>query len=202
MIAEFNRIREGELYNRRSGETRVNLYITLLSLTIAGLVGLWELAAPQDALAVRAFSFIALIALSFMSLVGMVTLRLLAERWRLTVLYLRKLARIRQWFADQDQSLHGNLVYSIDEESPSFVSEGFLSSSLVTLVSVLNSVSVAASAVSLLVVLAPSVSLLRVAVVGACVPIAVWVIQRRVVTQKLYRLEEDKYAAFPWDGKS
>lgn len=196
MLAEFGRIQAGELYNRSSGETRVNLYITFVSLTGASIVTLRQLTDVHDLIALQTFYFVALIALLFVSLIGTITFRLLLERWRLTIIYLRKLARIRRWFVTHDLALRGNLVYPTDETYPPFVSKRFMSSSLITVVSVMNSVSVAASSMFLLAILFPSISFVVVAVSGGLIAIVAWLIHRASAMKILSDLEKDSHAAF------
>lgn len=196
MLAEFGRIQAGELYNRSSGETRVNLYITFVSLTGASIVALRQLTDVHDLIALQTFYFVALIALLFISLIGTITFRLLLERWRLTVIYLRKLARIRRWFVAHDLSLHGNLVYPTDETYPPFVSKRFMSSSLITLVSVMNSVSIASSSMFLLAILFPSLSFVVAALSGGVIAIVAWLVHRASAMKTLSNLEKDPHAAF------
>jgi hypothetical protein len=59
MLAEFNRITQGEIYNRTSGESRVNLYITLLSFTGGGIVALRQFAANSPTFTVETFYAVA-----------------------------------------------------------------------------------------------------------------------------------------------
>jgi len=196
MLAEFGRIQAGEIYDRTSGETRVNLYITLVSFTGASIVAFRQLTNTQDPSSVHAFYFIATGASLFISLLGTITFRLLLERWHLTIIYLRKLARIRRWFATHDQSLHGNLAYTTDETFPSFESEKFLSVSLITLVSIINSVSIAASAMFLLATIYPSIYLLALAILGVVTTIAAWLTHHAFALRILSEFEKDKNVAF------
>ena len=91
MLAEFNRIQAGEIHNRGSGDSRVNFHITLLSLIGGGIIALRQATNFQDPLAVQTFYLISAFALLFSSAFGIIIFRLLLERWRLTVIYLRKL---------------------------------------------------------------------------------------------------------------
>ena len=202
LLTEFTRIQEGESYNRSSGELRVNLYLTLVSLAGASLVGLWKLVDRQSLASLREFYLSAFIILSFVSLIGMIVFKLLLQRWRLTIVYLRKLARIRRWFTEQDPSLLDHLVYSTDDTEPSFKSRQFLSSSLLTLVSVLNSISFTASLVFLVLTLFFSFFLSPAGVwtlglLGIVASVAVWLGQRQFASVKLSRLEENEFSAFP-----
>jgi hypothetical protein len=197
MLAEFSRIQEIESYNRSTGETRVNLYITLVSLISGFLVALRELTDPQDILALRSFFFIGFLASGFMSLIGIVSFQLLIERWKLSIIYLRKLARIRRWFVKQDTPLQNDLVYSANERSPSFVSKSFLSSSLITLVSLLNSVAVSAAIIFFIGILHPYMRWGLVTIVGIISAIVAWVLQRRLALTKLSKFEKDEHIAFP-----
>lgn len=197
MLAEFKRIQVGEIYNRSSGESRVTLYITLLSLISAGLVALLKLTDLKDPTSVKSFYFISFIALLLASLVGTVSFKLLLERWRLTVIYLRKLARIRRWFLTKDQSLGRSLVYATDEAYPSFSSKRIMSSSLMTFVAVLNSVTIAASIMFLSVLVRPQLSALPVGILGAIAATVVWFAQRSFARRIMNRYDRDENAAFP-----
>jgi len=118
MLAEYNRITEQEIYHRKTGESRVKLYLTLASLVGAGLVAFRQATDIQNPVALREFYCVSFIALLFVSLIGIIVFKLLLERWRVTVIYLRKLTRIRKWFADLDPNLNSGLVYPTDETKP------------------------------------------------------------------------------------
>jgi hypothetical protein len=191
MLAEFNRIQAGELYNRSKGDERVSSYITLISLVGGGIVALQQLVNQQE------FYFIAFIGSTFVSLIGTVAFRMLLERWRLTVIYLRKLARIRGWFVRQDPTLRGNLAYTTDETYPSFVSMGLLSSSLITLVLTLNGVSIAATAIFLVAMIFPTANLWVLAILGSSIAILAWFVKYALASKALRKLQEDSHIAIP-----
>ena len=197
MLAEFGRIQAGEIYNRNNGETRVNLYLTLLSFVGASIVALWQLTAPKDFSSLQTFLSIGFIAFLFVSLIGTITFRLLIERWHLTVIYLRKLARIRRWFLAQDIALENNLVYTTDETYPSFISKNLLSSSLITLISLLNSVTIATTIIFIIKLLFLNLAFLSIGFLGIAIAFIVWFTQRLFAIKTMSELEKDKNAAFP-----
>lgn len=201
MLAEFSRIQAGEIHNRSSGDSRVNLYITLLSLIGGGIIALRQTTNFQDPHAMQLFSGISAFALLFSSVFGLVTFRLLLERWRLTVIYLRKLARIRRWFLARDPSLSEGLVYPTDETYPPYVSKRLLSSSLTLLVSLLNCLSISGSVVFLSALILPSTSILLSGIIGILVACIVWFAQRSYAMRVLRGFERDKYAQAPF-GKN
>lgn len=196
MLAEFNRIQSGESYNRSNGDTRVNLYLTLLSITIGSLITLWQLTDKQNFSAVQFFYAATSIFLIFVSMIGIIVFRLLLERWKLSIIYLKKLARIRRWFLQQDISIKDFLVYTTDEGYNTFSSKGFMSSSLVTLVSLLNSICISIAVGFLVKVLFTDLDLsFFVSVVPAS--IAILLLHRMSIRLSMRRLDQDKYAAFP-----
>lgn len=201
MLAEFDRIQAGEIHNRSSGDSRVNLHIMLLSLIGGGIIALRQATNFQDPLAVQTFYLISAFALLFSSAFGIITFRLLLERWRLTVIYLRKLARIRRWFLARDPSLSESLVYPPDETYPPYVSKRFLSSSLILIVSILNCLSIGGFAMFLSALILPSASILPVGAFGSLIACMIWFIQRLFAMRILKSFERDKYAQAPF-GKN
>jgi hypothetical protein len=200
MLAEFNRIQEGELLNRSGGDTRVNLFVTIFSISCAGLVTLRQITNvtnPQELLHFRA---IALAAFLFLFVVGFSVLRMLIGRWVLTIIYLRKLARIRRWFAKYDRSLMDYLVYSIDETKPSFLSRNFLSSSIITLVITMNSLSLASSFVFTLLILDSPNNFSMMLILGLVTGLSVILLQRVFIARILSRHQSDDFCTFPADS--
>jgi len=201
MLTEFTRIQAAELYNRSSGDSRVNLYITVLTFICAGIVALRQIIISDKQLSLQSYYFISFIALMFVSLVGILTFRMLLERWHLTVIYLRKLARIRRWFAAQDSSLKNNLAYTTDEKYPSFISKKFLSSSLITFISILNSFTIITMFVFLIAIFFPYVRLIILFPIGVIGIIIIWFIKRILALKLMSKLKEDKYGNILPDEK-
>jgi len=201
MLAEFGRIQAGEIHNRSNGDSRVNLHVTLLSLLGGGIVALHQttdFAKPGE---VRSFSFISAFALFFMSILGIIIFRLLLERWRLTVIYLRKLARIRKWFLAKDPSLEPSLVYPTDESYPPYLSKRFLTSSLILIVSLLNCMSIGSFTAFGSLLIIPSVTVVLAGIIGLIVGIIVWFLQRSLAIRILQGFENDEYTKAPF-GKN
>jgi hypothetical protein len=196
MLTEYNRITEVEIYNRNTGESRVKLYLTLVSLVGAGLVALRQATDIQKTVASQEFYCVSFIALFFVSLVGIIVLKLLLERWRLTVIYLRKLARIRRWFTELDPTLHGGLAYSTDETKPTFASKGLLSSSLVTLILVVNGLPIAGSILFIVLLFKPTMSILSTIILCGIIVTVVWLLQLVIAWKRLNSIEKAESAEF------
>jgi hypothetical protein len=198
MLVEFQRIQQGEIYNRSRGESRVSLFVTLCSI-VGGLVAvLSQLVDFENPISLKIFFVTIMVAALFLAVIGFVTYELLIERWRLTVVYLRKLARIRRWFADQDPSLQGKLVYSVSDTYPPYLSKRLLSSSLMTLISILNCALIATALGSLLMLINIK-SRIWVGIFSLVLGIAGWFIHKCIAVWKLKRLEKGVGITIPPD---
>ncbi|KPV53443.1 hypothetical protein SE17_09620, partial [Kouleothrix aurantiaca] len=133
----------------------------------------------------------------FLSLIGFSILRMLIGRWILTIIYLRKLSRIRRWFVKNDIELKNYIVYGIDDNEPSFVSHTFLSSGLVSLMMILNGSSIGCSLVFALLAFFPQVEFLVILLAGLIVVLAILVLQRIYVLRGLRDKQRESNPAFP-----
>ncbi len=194
MLAEYNRIHALEMFIRETGVKRIHLYISIMSLSLAGLTFLTHFVSNQQQI-----FFIASITFVFLAMIGYITLNWLVQRWILSVIFLRKLARIRRWFVEQDPELVNRLVYSDDEYKPSFLSNEILSRSLITLVLILNSVFASVGcAFAVVALITPSFMggvLLASMVIGTAG--FLWFLQKKKIVLLLERMEKDPFAAFP-----
>lgn len=194
MLAEYNRIHALEMFVRETGVKRIHLYISIMSLVLAGLTFLAHFVSNQ-----KQTFLVASIALVFLAIIGYITLNWLVQRWILSVIFLRKLARIRRWFVERDPELVNRLVYSDDEHKPSFFSDEILSRSLITLVLILNSVFASVGcAFAVMAIITPSFMgsvLLAGMVIGAAG--FLWFLQKRKIVLLLERMEQDPFVAFP-----
>jgi hypothetical protein len=203
MLAEFERIKSIEAANRATGEVRVRLLITMVSFTFTAVVALWQFVNLSSVMELREFFIVAFFAFLFVSLIGMATFRLLAQRWILSVILLRKLARIRKWFVLQDPSIVEHLVYSIDTDKPSFKSSALFSSSLFSLVVIINGAVFFATASFFLLGLILFFSSLTVYLfmaticAGLLVWLASWFVMKRSLMNQLEKKEREKHPAFP-----
>lgn len=197
MLAEFNRIQEAESYARTHGESRFNIFLTLVSVVGAGLVALWERSLTQSVISIQDFYIVAALASAFIVMIGFMTFSTFLHRWRLTVIYLRKLARIRNWFVERDSQLQNGLVYSTDDTKPSFLQKSFLSSSLMTLVILLNCFFSGALFFFSLSMTLLNTQLGLAFVGGFLIAFLTWLAQRTYFARFLRRLERDPFAAFP-----
>lgn len=197
MLAEFNRIQLAEKSNRDSGDRRINLYLTLISIIITGVIILRQIITIQKTSTMKEFYFAVFIALLFLLLMGIVILRLLLERWRLSIIYLRKLARIRNWFVEKDKSLLPYLVYSINDSKPSFISKNFLSSSLITLVIVLNSIFISTSIIFSIMLLFNKLSIEYTIILSGILCVFVIFLQCKLIKKTFIKFEKDKDSSFP-----
>lgn len=150
----------------------------------------------------QTFYIISAFGLLFSSIFGIITFRLLLERWRLTVIYLRKLARIRRWFLVRDPSLNEGLVYPADETYPPYVSKRFLSASIVLIVSILNCLSIGGYIVFLSILISPSLGMLRLGTIGIIVACVVWLTHKLFAKRMLESFEKDEYAQAPFGKNS
>lgn len=203
MLAEYSRIQESESHNRNSGETRFNIYLTLVSISFAGAWTFWGTIDKLSANELRQFYFVSLLISLFLFFIGWQTFKLFISRWQLTVIYLRKLARIRKWFLNLDSSLRSGLTYSIDETKPSFLSKSFFSSSLLTLIVVLNCTFVAVIALMIILLIIPNlVSVISIALICLTVFLVTLFVHYQSYKKYVLKLEKDEFAAFPKPLKS
>jgi len=170
----------------------------LVSVAYAGLWAFWGTLDKQCVDEVKKFYFISLIISSFLLLVGWQTYRLFISRWRLTIIFLRKLARIRKWFLELDPVLESGLTYGTDETKPSFLSRPFFSSSLLTLVAIINCIfMVIVILMSILLIFSPLTPIASYILICLFSALVTLFLQYRIFVKAVTRLERDKFAAFP-----
>lgn len=198
MLAEYSRIKESELHNRSSGETRFNIYLTLVSVSFAGAWTFWGTVNKQSADEIKQFYFVSIVISMFLFFTGWQTFYLFISRWQSTVIYLRKLARIRKWFLSLDSSLQNGLTYSTDEKKPSFLSKSFFSSSLLTLVVMLNCTFLTFTVLLIILLtvanLIPNILIITIGIIIFL--LTLWM-QYQSYKKHITKLEKDDFVAFP-----
>ena len=130
-------------------------------------------------------------------------LKLFVFRWQLTVIYLRKIARIRKWFLNLDTALQNGLIYNTDETKPSFLSKSFFSLSLLTLVVILNCAFMAVTVLMIFLLTIPHlISTESLRLVCLLVLLITLFAQYQYYMKFMSKLEKDKFAAFPNPSKT
>jgi hypothetical protein len=195
MLAEYNRIHQNELQNRSLGGDRFNYYLTLLTFIGAALVAYRQLFTGNSTTELQEFLSVALGALVFVSLIGGMLLRLLLERWRLSIIYLRKLAKIRTWFLKNDINLtQQDLIYGVDDTKPSFYSKRFLASSLAQFALVLNTLTLSTSATLLVKLIYWMIVPSQLIITAITSFTVIYVLQRQLVVRAMKRMEIEETA--------
>lgn len=196
LLTEYNRISKLDLDNRSQGETKFNIYLTLVSIFIACLITIWEATDKSLLNEIHNFFLILLLISIFLLFIGWNIFILYVSRWRLNVIYLRKLARIRKWFLDLDSNLENGLTYGIDETKPSFISKRMFFSSFITFVVIFNCsfASVTFFSVIKLIEIEYSRNYL---ILNICIFLFVFFVHYFVFIKKAIKFEKDTHVAFP-----
>jgi hypothetical protein len=133
MIAEHQRLAELYLYNSEMGEKRTSLYVSIVSLGAAGLIGLAQFVeAPM-------LVWPANVVLSGMLILGMLTFQRLIERRIRAVENLRALNRIHRYFVDKDAELANYFYWPPCDDIPSFHGKGGAFAGLRDVIAFINS---------------------------------------------------------------
>lgn len=197
LLAEYSRIQELEVHNRDSGNTRFNIYLTLISISSAGLWTFWGTLNKQSISELNQFYLICLLVTVFLSLIGLQAFRIFVNRWVFSVIYLRKLSRIRKWFLDRDSSLRSGLTYTVDETKPSFLLKSVFSLNLLALVVVFNSTFISIATWMLMLLIDFRLSTVWYLAICLLVFFSSLFCEQYVFKKILIKQENDAYAAFP-----
>jgi hypothetical protein len=133
MIAEHQRLAELYLYNSEMGEKRTSLYVSIVSLGAAGLIGLAQFVeAPM-------LVWPANVVLTGMLILGALTFQRLIERRIRAVENLRALNRIHRYFVDKDPELADYFYWPPCDDIPSFHGKGGAFAGLRDVIAFINS---------------------------------------------------------------
>jgi len=133
MIAEHQRLVELYLYNSEMGEKRTSLYVSIVSLGAAGLIGLAQFVeAPM-------LVWPANVVLTGMLVLGVLTFQRLIERRIRAVENLRALNRIHRYFVDKDPELADYFYWPPCDDVPAFHGKGGIFAGLRDVIAFINS---------------------------------------------------------------
>ncbi|MBN1147680.1 MAG: hypothetical protein JXA78_10530 [Anaerolineales bacterium] len=133
MIAEHQRLAELYLYNSEMGEKRTSLYVSIVSLGAAGLIGLAQFVDTPMLV------WPANIVLTGMIVLGALTFQRLIERRVRAVENLRALNRIHRYFVDKDSELADYFYWPPCDDVPPFRSKGGIFAGLRDVIAFINS---------------------------------------------------------------
>jgi len=195
LIAEFQRIKDKEINNNSVAEIRLNLYFAVTYSAITGVIILKEILDKSSLFDVTMFCKISLLASLFVFIFGELTFLSLLYRWYLSVVYLRKLARIRKWFLEKYEYSSAVLVYSANENKPSYIPPLYVTGTSL-MVMLTNMIAFGLLSTFLLCLLGVQINNFIVGLIVIFV-IMLAFIHIYVVIYKIKRLENMKYSAFP-----
>ena len=198
LLQEYSYIQELEIYNKKNGDTRFNYYLTFISIISTGLLVYWVNIDQHSLSEVQNFNILSFSMMLIILFVGWQILIMFIERWCLTIINLRKLARIRKWFLERTPCIKRGLVSGVDDTKPLFTTKKFFSSSLLTLISVFNSISFSIVIIQMLKIISLFIdsNLLNYLLLIICF-ILMMIMQYYFYRMKINRFEEDKSIAFP-----
>ena len=119
MLAEMNLLSEFRRISDETAEGRLNMLITVASISGGALLILAQLETSLEGLVT-----VLMVASALIWLLGLMTYRRLLGRVLVVTRYLRALNRIRRYFVDQDRRIETNLSLPITDSLPSHVALG------------------------------------------------------------------------------
>lgn len=184
MIAEHQRLSDLYLYNTDMGERRTSMYISVISLGAAGLIGLAQLV---DA---TILYWPATLLLLGMLVLGLLTFYRLIERRMRAVENLRAINRIHRYFVEKQPELAQYFYWAPCDDLPSFRSKGGAFAGLRDIVALLNSLFGGFLGGELLASAWQSLPLAAPLLVGAALTLALWVLHQRYEDARLKSADE------------
>ena len=168
MIAEHQRLAELYLYNSEMGEKRTSLYVSIVSLGAAGLIGLAQFVdAPL-------LVWPANVVLTGMLVLGALTFQRLIERRIRAVENLRALNRIHRYFVDKDAELANYFYWPPCDDVPAFHGKGGAFAGLRDVIAFINSLFAGFLSGEMVAALCPGLHTLAPVSVGFIIGIALW----------------------------
>ena len=135
LLAEHERLSALFLYNSDLGEKRITAYLTLVSLSVGGLLGLSQLHPDRTTLLELSAGIMAGI-----FLLGFITFFRLIERRIRNTEYLRAINRIHAYFANNDPEVGPYFFWPHADDVPSFSGKFSDFTALREIIAILNSV--------------------------------------------------------------
>ena len=171
LVAEHARMTQLYLYNAEMGEKRTSLYLSVVSLGGAGLIGLTQIMETSQLFwPTNAFLLGALI-------LGLLTFQRLIERRVRAVENLRALNRIHRYFVDHDPQLLHYFYWPPCDDWPAFRNKGGLFAGLRDVISFINSLFAGFLASEAITPFVPTGQLLPPIGVGLLIFLAAWGLQ-------------------------
>jgi len=179
MIAEHQRLAELYLYNSEMGEKRTSLYVSIVSLGAAGLIGLAQFVdAPL-------LVWPANVVLTGMLVLGALTFQRLIERRIRAVENLRALNRIHRYFVDKDAELANYFYWPPCDDIPSFRGKGGAFVGLRDVIAFINSLFGGFLSGEMVAALWPGMHPLAPVSVGLIVGLVLWFLHQYYETMTL-----------------
>jgi hypothetical protein len=186
LLAEHARLAALFQHNQAVGEQLVTMYLTIVSIAVALLVGLGQLGASPSALFPMELAVLLIVIL-----VGAIAFQRLVERKIRGIEYLRAINRIHRHFVDRDPLVGQYLYWPPHDDLPPLKATGTTLGGLRDLVAGLNSIFLAFVAAIVAGTWVSGRQLGVAIAVGLSTGAIVWLAQRGFNQRALVRAEQD-----------
>ncbi|MEW5868386.1 MAG: hypothetical protein AB1894_03865 [Chloroflexota bacterium] len=184
LIAEHQRLSDLYLYNTDMGERRTSMYISVISLGAAGLIGLAQLVDSTI------LYWPATVLLVGMLVLGLLTFHRLIERRMRGVENLRAINRIHRYFVEKQPEVAQYFYWAPCDDLPSFRGKGGAFAGLRDIVALLNSLFGGFLGGEILAAIWQGLPLWASLLLGGALTLALWVLHQRYEDSQLKRAEE------------